>query len=348
VADVITVPVGQPSSMEGGATPRPLIIDEGLPPGAQGRGWFARVAPYLYLSPALIAMTIFTFIPIAVTIGVAFTNWSLNNFQNPTFIGADNFVDLFAGPFTVVFLPALLWNIAFAALAALTAYAAGLGIALLLSNKHMWETNLYRGLLIVPMAIPGTLAFVAWQGLLQKSGGQVNNALEGIATLLGVESFERIPFLLDPTWAKASILLVSLWLGFPFFMNFCLAALSSIPTELYEAAELDGAGAMKRFRFVTMPLLVSFTLPLLLGSFAFNFTNFGASFLVTGGGPPRPDTQYAGQTDILISVAYKMLNAPLYRYGLASAMALVIFIVLSLMTISQIRGLGLVEKEPKA
>jgi arabinogalactan oligomer/maltooligosaccharide transport system permease protein len=97
-----------------------------------------------------------------------------------------------------------------------------------------------------------------------------------------------------------------------------------------------------------MPLLVSFTLPLLLGSFAFNFTNFGASFLVTGGGPPRPDTQYAGQTDILISVAYKMLNAPLYRYGLASAMALVIFVVLSLMTISQIRGLGLVEKEPKA
>ena len=312
-----------------------------------GRRGLARFTPYLYLSPALLTMTIFTFIPVAITILVAFTDWSLSKFQDPSFIGIQNFFDLFSGPYAPVFIPAFLWNFAFAALAAGTQYTVGLFIALLLNHKHMRETNLYRALLILPMALPVTLAIVAWQGLLQQSSGQINNVLEAIANGIGIKDFDRIPFLLDGTLAKSSIVVVGLWFGFPWFMNMCLAALSSIPSELYEAAHVDGANLWQRFRHVTTPLLLSFTLPLLVASFAFNFTNFGAVFLLTGGAPPRPETQWAGETDILISVAYKLLSAPVYRYGLASAMALMLFVVVGGMALAQIKGLRLVEEEKK-
>lgn len=311
--------------------------------GAAGARGLGRFTPYFYLSPALLTMTLLTFIPIALTITVAFTDWSLANFQNPTFIGTQNFFDLFTGPYAAVFLPTFIWNFVFAAAAALTQYAAGLLIALLLNNKHMRETNIYRGLLILPMAIPVTLAVVAWQGLLQESSGQINNLLEAVANAIGWQGFERIPFLLDDNLAKISIVLVGVWFGFPWFMNMCLAALSSIPSELYEAAHVDGATLWQRFRHVTAPLLLGFTLPLMVASFAFNFTNFGAVFLLTQGGPPRVDTQWAGNTDILISVAYKLLGQPLYRYGLASSMALVLFLIVGTMALVQIRALRLVD-----
>lgn len=315
--------------------------------GAAGRQGLARLTPYFFLSPALLTMTIFTFIPVGLTIFVAFTDWSLSKFQNPEFVGVGNFFDLFTGPYAPVFIPAFLWNVAFAALAALTQYVFGLILAILLNHKHMRETNVYRGLLILPMALPVTLAIVAWQGLLQQSSGQINNVLEAIANGVGWKEFERIPFLLDGNLAKVSIIVVGLWFGFPWFMNMCLAALSSIPSELYEAAHVDGASLWQRFRHLTMPLLLGFTLPLLVASFAFNFTNFGAVFLLTGGGPPRPETQWAGESDILISVAYKLLSAPVYRYGLASAMALMLFVVVGTMALSQIKALRLVEEEKR-
>src|SRR5437867_4476799 len=311
--------------------------------GAAGARGLGRFSPYLYLTPALLTMTLLTFVPIALTITVAFTDWSLANFQNPQFTGTQNFVDLFTGPYAVVFIPTFIWNVVFAAAAALTQYAAGLLIALLLNNKNMRETNVYRGLLILPMAIPVTLAVVAWQGLLQESSGQINNLLEAIASAFGVTNFERIPFLLDDNLAKVSIVLVGIWFGFPWFMNMCLAALSSIPAELYEAAHVDGATLWQRFRHVTAPPLLAFTLPLMVASFAANFTNFGAVFLLTQGGPARVDTQWAGNTDILISVAYKLLGQPLYRYGLASAMALVLFLIVGTMALAQIRALRLVD-----
>jgi arabinogalactan oligomer/maltooligosaccharide transport system permease protein len=318
------------------------LADAGAAAGARG---LARFTAYLYLTPALFTMTLLTFIPIALTITVAFTDWSLANFTDPRFIGLQNFVDLFTGPYSPVFVPTFIWNVAFAALAALTQYGVGLFVALLLNNRHMRETNFYRAILILPMAIPATLSIVAWQGLLQESSGQINNLLEAIANAIGWQGFERIPFLLDDNLAKVSIILVGIWFGFPWFMNMCLAALSSIPAELYEAAHVDGATLFQRFRHVTMPLLLSFTMPLMVASFAYNFTNFGAIYLLTRGNPVRVDTQWAGNTDILITVAYKLLGQPLYRYGLASAMALLLFVVVGSMALAQIRALRLVEEK---
>lgn len=350
----------QPVTGGGGQGSRPPLAPDAAPAiagfrmseladtKAAGAGGFGRFTPYLYLSPALFTMTLLTFIPVLLTIVVAFTDWSLATFDHPQFIGVQNFFDLFTGPYAPVFVPTFIWNVVFAAAAALTQYAAGLGVALLVNNKHMRESNLYRALLIVPMAIPSTLAIVAWQGLLQQSTGQVvNNLLEAIANAIGWQGFERIPFLLDDNLAKVSIVVVGIWFGFPWFMNMCLAALTSIPQDLYEAAHVDGAGLWSRFRHVTMPLLLSFTLPLVVASFAYNFTNFGSVYLLTRGNPVRIDTQWAGSTDILITVAYKLLGQPLYRYGLASAMALLLFVVVGGMALAQIRALRLVEEEKR-
>src|SRR5919201_238338 len=331
-------PVGSTSAPSAAGFRLTELADTGAVAGARGLG---RFTPYLYLTPALVTMLILTINPIALTITVALTDWSLANFENPQFIGLQNFVDLFTGPYSPIFIPTFIWNVVFAALAALTQYGAGLLLAVLLNNKHMRETNFYRAILILPMAIPATLSIVAWQGLLQESTGQLNNLLAFIANAIGWQGFERIPFLLDDNLAKVSIIAVGVWFGFPWFMNMCLAALSAIPADLYEAAHVDGATLFQRFRHVTMPLLLSFTMPLMVASFAYNFTNFGAIYLLTRGNPVRVDTQWAGNTDILITVAYKLLGQPLYRYGLASAMALLLFVVVGSMALAQIRALRL-------
>src|SRR5215207_5396263 len=115
-----------------------------------------------------------------------------------------------------------------------------------------------------------------------------------------------VPWLFDPNWAKVSVILVSLWLTFPYFFLVSMGALQSIPGELVEAARVDGGGAWQIFRRVTLPLLLVATSPLLIASFAFNFNNFNNIYLLTGGGPASESSSIAGSTDILISYTYKL------------------------------------------
>jgi ABC-type sugar transport system permease subunit len=146
-----------------------------------------------------------------------------------------------------------------------------------------------------------------------------------------------IPWLFDPNWAKVSILLVSFWLGFPYFFLVSLGALQSIPAELVEAARVDGGGAWQVFRRVTLPLLLVAVSPLLVASFAFNFNNFNNIYLLTGGGPAQDNSSIAGSTDILISYTYKLAIATGKGsdYGLACAVSVIIFFIVAL-----IAGIG--------
>ena len=126
--------------------------------------------------------------------------------------------------------------------------------------------------------------------------GSINVALKALHVINA-----SIPWLNEPSWARLGIVIASLWLGYPYMMNICIGALSAIPNDFYEAAEIDGATKLQKFTKITLPSLTSASLPLLISSFAFNFNNFGASYLITLGGPPRLTTQYAGYTDILAS-----------------------------------------------
>ena len=134
----------------------------------------------------------------------------------------------------------------------------------------------------------------------------------------------------DPWAAKGAILLVNLWLGFPFIMTATLGALSAIPDDLYEAAKIDGANAWRRFTGVTAPLLRTALVPIALTGFAFNFNNFNIIYLLTDGGPfVEGYTSTARSTDILISWAYNEAFRAQggYAYGLGSAISLLIFFI---------------------
>lgn len=297
-------------------------------PGKKER-FFRKVRPYAYVSPALISMALFSFLPIAYTVYVAFTDMSLYHFNEWSFVGFKNLFELFTGPFSRVFLPVLAWTIVFAALTTLLNYILGLFLAILLNNPHLKESNIYRAILIIPWALPGTIAILSWTGVLNVSFGPVN-------TFLKMVGLSPIPWLTDPFWAKVSILLVNLWLGYPFMMSACLGGLQSISQDLYEAADIDGASSWQKFRYVTLPLLMSFSIPLLISTFAYNFNNFGMVFLLTGGGPPRLDTSFAGTTDIMATFGYK-LTLQFFRYGLAGMMSLVLFLMVGTLTLIQMK-----------
>ena len=160
------------------------------------------------------------------------------------------------------------------------------------------------------------------------------NETYGIINRFVLPSFGLSPlkWFNDPFWAKTAVLTVNTWLGFPYMMTVSLGALQSIPDELYEAAQIDGAGKWKRFWKITFPLLMTTVSPLLVGSFAFNFNNFVNIYLLTGGGPPLPNTNTpAGATDILISYTYKLAfeGGRGQDFGFASAISMIIFLIVA-------------------
>jgi arabinogalactan oligomer / maltooligosaccharide transport system permease protein len=223
------------------------------------------------------------------------------------------------------FLRVFAWTFVFATLTVLLSFAFGLFLAITLDKEGMRFQRSYRSLLIIPYAIPGFLSLLVWRGLLNDDFGTVNKLLH-----------VHIPWLFGANWAKVAIILVSVWLTFPYFFLVSLGALQSIPQELTEAARVDGASPWQVFRKVTLPLLLVVVAPLMIASFAFNFNNFGNIYFLTGGGPAVNDNSIAGATDILISYTYKLAFAvgKGNDYGLASAVAIIIFFIVG--TISTI------------
>jgi arabinogalactan oligomer/maltooligosaccharide transport system permease protein len=240
-----------------------------------------------------------------------------------TFVGLDNLASVFTDPLVRgPFFRTFLWTIVFAMSAVFFSFAIGLFLAITLDKPGMRFLRTYRSLLVIPYAIPGFLMLLVWGGLLNDDFGVINKLLPG--------GLDR-PWLFDPFWAKVSVIMVTTWLTVPYFMLVSLGALQSIPSELTEAARVDGASKLQVFRRVTLPLLMIVVAPLLIASFAFNFNNFNNIYLLTGGGPASNDQSVAGATDILISYTYKIAFASGkgQDYGLASAVSIYVFLIVA-------------------
>lgn len=287
-----------------------------------------------YLLPALISIFIFTVIPILYTVYIAFTDYTMYSKGNVNVIGLANFKEVFTGPFKDVFFPVFGWTCIFALASTAGMFFLGLFMAMLVNNENIQERNLYKAILIVPWALPATVAILSWQGLLNGSYGAINNLLIALHVIQ-----DPIPWLTNPLWARIALIIVNIWLGFPYMMNVCLGALQSIPKSYYEAADVDGATKLVQFGKITLPSITQTAYPLVISSFAFNFNNFGQAFLITGGGPARPGTQWAGYTDILASVNYK-LSITFGRYEIASTISIIIFVVLATISYIQMRASG--------
>lgn len=238
-------------------------------------------------------------------------------------VGFENFKRAFTsedirGPFLKV----TLWTFAFAFLSVATTFALGLFLAIMFNEPRMRGQKVYRVLMILPYAFPGFLSALVWAGLFNQEFGFINEVLLGGA---------RIPWLTDPVWGKVAVLLVNLWLGFPYMFLVSTGALQSIPDEVLEAATVDGASPWQTFRQIKLPLLMVPLAPLLISSFAFNFNNFVLIYMLTGGGPQFAGTSLnVGATDLLISMVFKVagFGGGNHDYGLASAFSIIIFVII--------------------
>lgn len=251
----------------------------------------------------------------------------------PTFIGLDNLTSVIndrsvRDPFIRVFF----WSIGFAGGSVLLTLGLGLGLALILNSRDVPFKTLFRSILIIPYAVPGWLLVTTWRGLLNPIYGPVNIA---IAAIIGVSP----QWFADPGLAKVGVLFVNMYLGFPYMMLITLGVLQSIPTDMYEAANLDGAGWWQQFRSITLPLLLVAMAPLLVASFAFNFNNFTVIELFNNGGPAISAATVAGHTDILLSYTYRLAfaGASGTDYGFAAAVSIFIFIIVGTMTFFNFR-----------
>ncbi len=257
------------------------------------------------------------------------------------FIGPDNFVRLLTTPaLRQPFILVFLWTVAFAALTVITTFAVGLFLAILFNPPEMPFRRVIRSLLLIPYAIPAFISVPIWVGLLNPQYGVVNNFLNDVLGL-------SIPWFSHPYWAKAGVILVNLWLGFPYMFLITTGALQALPSDIYEAAEIDGAGPWQQFRFITFPLLLIGVGPLLVASFAFNFNNFVVIDLYNEGGPPMSGTlSPVGHTDILVTYTYRIAFASGRGadLGYAAAITVAIFLILVVITYFQFRYTRMLEE----
>ena len=299
---------------------------------ASMRRFMDKIDPYFYILPALIFMAALTIFPNLYSFYISFTNYSFPyHYQSFNWIGLANYFDILKGEELRVFGGLFLWTMIWAVGSVIVQGVLGLILALILNQKNLKGLNIYRTLFIIPWAIPSFISVLMWGGILNRDG-----FINIIFSTVGMQGVE---WLTDPFWAKISVLLVNMWLGFPFMMTVSLGSLQSIPEDVYEAASVDGATKIQQFFSITLPLLRTAMLPVLITSFAFSFNNFTGIYLLTMGGPPvsggASGATPAGATDILISYTYKLAfgQANTAFYGLACAYAVVIFLMIGSLSV---------------
>ncbi|MFE1177026.1 carbohydrate ABC transporter permease [Streptomyces sp. NPDC058773] len=215
----------------------------------------------------------------------------------------------------------VLWTVACVSLTFLT----GLALANML-NRTLRGRTFYRLALILPWAIPAFISVFTWRMLYNEKSGILNKLLAG-------GGIDAVPWLNDPTWAKLSVIAVNVWLGVPFMLVALLGGLQSIPGELYEAAEMDGASAWQRFRHITVPGLRSVSSTVILLSTIWTFNMFPVIFLLTRGGP-------GDATEILVTYAYRLsfIDSP-RNFSESAAWGVLILVLLSAVAVVYRRAL---------
>lgn len=280
----------------------------------------ASVPAYAYVAHAFLIVGLLVILPLLVGVLTSFFAGRGGDFH---YVGLANYIGILtnrgegllaSGSFWLVLCVTVLWTAVNLALHV----GIGVGLALLLHSEARKLRPLYRVLLVLPWAVPSYVTALAWKGMFHRQFGAMN----AILAALGAEPigwFDR--------WstAFAANVATNVWLGFPFMMVVTLGALTTIPKELYEAAEVDGASPWQRFRMITVPLLRPVLAPAVAMGAVWTFNMFNVVFLVSGG---EPD----GSTEILVSEAYRWAFTRSGQYGYAAAYAVLIFGVLVLGT----------------
>jgi len=249
------------------------------------------------------------------------------------YVGLDNFTSAFFSDseYGQYFVSVTVWTFAFAFLSVFLTFVLGTFLAIVLNDERVKGRKLYRTLLLLPYAFPSFLGALVWRNMLNVDG--FVNELLGGASIDWLQTQTESGYWL----ARGALLLVQLWLGFPYMFLISTGALQSLPSDLKEAARVDGASPARMWLHVTGPLLLIATAPVLVASFAFNFNNFTLIYMLTKGGPSFGATEPVGATDILISMVYRISGvgggAARADLGLAAALSIIIFIIVAVIAI---------------
>jgi arabinogalactan oligomer/maltooligosaccharide transport system permease protein len=322
------------------ATTAAAVPRRGL--GLRGR---RSLQPYVYLLPAFIVMAIITFYPLIFQVWMSFTdfgpkNFRVNNPVAPTFVGLDNYVRTATSQLQIPnfeFLRLVLFNLFWALSNVVVHVVIGVGVAVVLNTKGLLFRGFWRALYILPVVIPSIIVATVWRNMFDPDAGAVNFLLQGIGGIFGLPADtpalhlnwlrqveDPIPFIPLPL-AYFAMLIANTWLGWPLNAVVATGALQSIPGELYEAAEMDGASAWQKFRTVTVPFLRPAMLPYAIYGFVITFNLFFLPYFMTGGEP-------FGRTEILVTQAYR-LATDRNLLGVAAAFSVYLFFLLLVVTL---------------
>lgn len=273
--------------------------------------------PYLLTSPAILVLLLVVGFPLVYGIYLSFTNMNVYSFRNPKVIGLENYIKIFGDPvFYSTFFRTVIWTV----VNVFFHVFGGLCLAMLLNRKFPLK-NFYRVMLMVPWAVPQYIAVITWKNMFRGTYGTIS-ILQSHAGL-------NIEWLIDPAYTFLACMITNIWLGIPFMMMVILGGLQSIPNELYEASEIDGASGFQAFKNITLPLLKSTVVPATIigGIWTFNMVN--VIFIFT-------DNSGQEETQILVSRVYKdAFN--FFAYGRAAAWSVIIFLILAVFSVGFIK-----------
>jgi multiple sugar transport system permease protein len=300
-----------------------VIVTAGRPRvGLRLREWLDReefLGP-LFVTPALLLLLVLVAYPFCMALYFSLSNAFIG--RPSEFIGIGNFVNLWqSDAFRQTFQNAFV----FTGISVAVKLVLGITLALLL-NQQLWFKRVIRGAVLLPWVIPTALSTLGWWWMF--------NSLYSVVNWTGLElGFMDPP---GPNWlgqkyyAMAAVILVNIWRGLPFFAITILAGLLAIPKELYEAAEADGAGPVRRFWYITLPLLKPVLGIVILFSTIFTFSEFNIVYILTRGGP-------INSTHLFATLA-RQVGLETGRIGEGAAISLYLFPVLVFVVWAQLRS----------
>jgi multiple sugar transport system permease protein len=284
------------------------------------RGWWNRnqrlLIPYIFIAPNVVVFVVFMFVPILLAFYISLNEWTL--IGSPTFVGLGNYLDMLEDS---EFLRAFYNTGVYMVGTVPTSIALGLAVAVGLNRKLPGRT-LLRSIFFVPVIISlvAVALMAAW--IFNDNYGIINAALSAVG-------IGDVPWLSSARWAMISLIIATLWIRLGFNMVIYLAALQSIPTELYDAARVDGASGWRRFRHITWPLLGPTTFLLVIINIIYSLHVFDLIYVMTGGGP-------GFSTTVLVQYIYQMAFTE-GQMGYASAIGVVLYLLLLIFTVFQWR-----------
>ncbi len=320
---------------------------------------------YIILSPALFVLAFISIMPIVFGFVIAFTSIGGLGSMDKLFdwVGFQNFIAVFdpnssiGQGFGNAFWRVLGWTVVWAIFSTFTCFFGGFFQALILNAESVVFRKLWRTILILPWAIPALLSQMVFSVIFNENGfvnqlfmqiglydlfkswgilGVAYQEVSGLAQLfwLGEGNIQWFINFYNPNFVRVVLIVVNIWLGFPYFMALMTGIMTAIDKSLYEAADIDGASGFQKLMQITMPLVLYSTAPILIMTFSGNFNNFGVIYFITGGGPgdlTSPINGFAGQTDILISWMYR-LTTDHQIYNMASVFSVLIFLFVGSIT----------------